>query len=186
MLREKEASIDYDNKGIQDVWQHCKDAFLKLASKYSGYKSSKKREWMSQDTWNKIKERRELKKRGLSAKTRENYDQIQKEYSKVAADIKKKIRRNKRAHMESIAQEAQKAAERGDTRTLFNNVRRISGTKRSQKLIKDKNGKVLTTTEEQLQRWTEYFKETLNMARTNRDVLTTAKQPELQINTEPP
>jgi hypothetical protein len=104
----------------------------------------------------------------------------------VAADIKKKIKRDKRAYMESIAQEAQKAAERGDTRTLFNNVRRISGTKRSQKLIKDKNGKVLTTTEEQLQRWTEYFKETLNMARTNRDALTTAKQPELQINTEPP
>jgi hypothetical protein len=186
MLREKEASIDYDNKGIQDVWQHCKDAFLETSKQVLGYKSSKKREWMSQDTWNKIKERRELKKRGLSAKTRENYDQIQKEYSKVAADIKKKIKRDKRAHMESIAQEAQKAAERGDTRTLFNNVRRISGTKRSQKLIKDKNGKVLTTTEEQLQRWTEYFKETLNMARTNRDALTTAKQPELQINTEPP
>jgi hypothetical protein len=186
MLREKEASIDYDNKGIQDVWQHCKDAFLETSKQVLGYKSSKKREWMSQDTWNKIKERRELKKRGLSAKTRENYDQIQKEYSKVAADIKKKIKRDKRAHMESIAQEAQKAAERGDTRTLFNNVRRISGTKRSQKLIKDKNGKVLTTTEEQLQRWTEYFKETLNMARTNRDALTTAKQPDLQINTEPP
>jgi hypothetical protein len=61
-LREKEASIDYDNTGIQDVWQHCKDAFLETSKQVLGYKSSKKKEWMSQDTWNKIKERRELEK----------------------------------------------------------------------------------------------------------------------------
>jgi hypothetical protein len=55
MLREKEASIDYDNKGIQDVWQHCKDAFLETSKQVLGYKSSKKREWMSQDNGIKLK-----------------------------------------------------------------------------------------------------------------------------------
>jgi hypothetical protein len=55
-------------KEYKMFWQHCKDAFLETSKQVLGYKSSKKREWMSQDTWNKIKERRELKKRGLSAK----------------------------------------------------------------------------------------------------------------------
>jgi hypothetical protein len=48
-------------------------------------------------------------------------------------------------------------------KVLYDTTKKLAGNcRQTSQQIKDKNGKVLTTTEEQLARWTEHFKELLN------------------------
>ena len=72
-------------------------------------------------------------------------------------------RRDKRRRIDEIAREAEEAAEQRDMKRVHDTTRLLSGRKTVQsKPVKDKNGAVLTWTEDQLNRWKEHFQEVLN------------------------
>ena len=48
-------------------------------------------------------------------------------YRKKNVAVKKSIRKDKRGYMDSLAEEAQSAAERGDTRTVYKITRTLTG-----------------------------------------------------------
>jgi len=59
--------------------------------------------------------------------------------------------------------EAQHAAEKGDSRTVYKITKTLTGGfTNSSTIVKDKNGNALTKNEEQLERWAEHFEEILN------------------------
>ena len=59
--------------------------------------------------------------------------------------------------------EAKSSAERGDTRTVYKITKTLTGGFTSKTtVVKDKDGKVLTKEQDQLYRWAEHFRETLN------------------------
>ena len=77
--------------------------------------------------------------------------------------VKRNCRKDKRAWFERKAQEAQDAANRNDTKTMYCIVRELSGSQFGRGVpIKSKDGNTLLTIEEQEKRWLEHFQETLN------------------------
>ena len=89
---------------------------------------------------------------------------LQHEYKEVDKSVKHKTRRDKRGYIDKLAEEAQDAANRGNTRTLYGIIRKLSGDfgRSGEGPIKEKTGAILTSDEERMARWAEHFHETLN------------------------
>ena len=69
----------------------------------------------------------------------------------------------KRRRIDEIARQAREAAEQRDIKRVYDTTRLLSGRKMVQSNpLQDKNGVVLTRTEDQLNRWKEHFQEVLN------------------------
>lgn len=68
------------------------------------------------------------------------------------------MRRDKRNYINKMADQAEEAAKRNNWKEVYNTTRKITDRKfRKTTHIKDKEGRTLTTIEEQLDRWAEYF-----------------------------
>ena len=77
--------------------------------------------------------------------------------------MKKGCKGDKKKYVEQLAEEAERACNKGDIKSLYNITRQLSGrTSNTNTLVRDKNGKALTKPEEQLTRWQEHFQEVLN------------------------
>ena len=78
-------------------------------------------------------------------------------------EVKRSCRRDKRKTIDDIAQEAEEVAEKRDMKKVYDTTRLLSGKRNVQSTpVKDKNGDVLTSTDDQLIRWKEHFQEILN------------------------
>ena len=55
--------IETDNDIIDLAWERSKQALLETCQETLGFIQHKRKTWISDDTWNKIEERRILKKR---------------------------------------------------------------------------------------------------------------------------
>ena len=118
---------------------------------------------MSDNTWNKINERRKCKEQLLNATTRQQTRQAQELYNNKDKEVKKGCRDDKRKHVEQLADDAETACSKGDIEPLYNITRQLSGkTSNSDTPVKDKNGNIITKPEDQLKRWREHFQEVLN------------------------
>ena len=118
---------------------------------------------MSDDTWNKVEERRKCKEKVLKATTRQQTKQAQNIYQDKDKEVKKGCKQDKRNYVDHLAEEAETACSKGDIKTLYNITRQLSGrTSKSNTHVKDKNGNIITKLEEQLKRWREHFQEVLN------------------------
>ena len=103
-----------------------------------------------------------MKDQARSAEVMKLYNERYKELNKP---VKKSCRKDKNEWFEQKGEEAQNAVSRNDTKTLYRIVRDLSGSQSNSNVpIKDRNGKVLLTIEEQTNRWVEDFKEVLNQS----------------------
>ena len=86
------------------------------------------------------------------------------EYKEIDKPVKHKTRRDNRALIDKLAEEAEDVANRGNTRTLYGIAKKLSGdfSQSGEGPIKDKTGAVLTSDEEKKVRWAEHFYETFN------------------------
>ena len=113
---------------------------------------------MSDDTWNKIKERKILKEKVLASKTRQQTKEAQERYNDKDKEVKKGCKGDKKKYVEHLAEEAERACNKGDIKSLYNITRQLSGrTSNTNTIVRYRNGKVLTKHEEQLTRWQEHF-----------------------------
>ena len=118
---------------------------------------------MSEGTWKLFEERRELKARIESAKTRRQKLTSTCLYHTKNREAKRSCWRDKRARMDSIALEAEEAAEKKGMKKVYDTTWLLSRKRNIQsKPVKDRNGEVLTKIEDQLNRWKEYFQKFLN------------------------
>ena len=77
--------------------------------------------------------------------------------------MKKSCRRDKIHWIESKDAEAQEAANRNDTKSMYRIVRELTNSRSISSIpIKSKGGLTLTTEEEQSNRWMEHFEGVLN------------------------
>jgi hypothetical protein len=60
-------SEDYDDD-VKIKWMKIKDIYLETSEKVLGYRDQKQKEWMSDETWNKIKDRKEIKSESIIVK----------------------------------------------------------------------------------------------------------------------
>ena len=85
------------------------------------------------------------------------------QYASLDKKLKRSCKKDKKASIEKKETEAEKAAKKNDSKTLFKIFKELTGVNSNNKVpIKDKHGKVLSSEEEQNHRWIEHFREVLN------------------------
>ena len=114
-------------------------------------------------TWILIDKRKKAKSMKEQARSAEEMKLYNEQYKELYKAVKKSCRKDKNEWFEQKGEEAQNAARRNDTKTLYRIARDLSGSQSNSNVpIKDKNGKVLLTIEEKTNRWVEHFKNVLN------------------------
>ena len=122
-----------------------------------------RKEWLSEETYRKIEERRKAKQILNDARTRQGKREANRYYNEKNREVKKSCRRDKTNLIESIAREAEDAAKKNDPRTLYMTTRKLSGIRCNQnRPIRSEDGTLLTKMEDQLQRWKRHFESVLN------------------------
>ena len=106
-----------------------------------------------------MQERKQKKGTINCSRTRKEKEAAQAEYNKAHKEVRQSVRKDRRTYIENLAAQVEEAANMRDKKDLYDTTKTRSGNVRqTSQQIKDKNGKVLTTTEEQLARWAEHIK----------------------------
>ena len=98
-----------------------------------------------------------------NSRTRAAKARAQEEYTAVDREVKRSIKKDKRDYIDDLARQAEIAARQGNLRDLYLVTKKLTGKfQQTDKPVMDKNGNPLTTTNKQLKRWAEHFRELLN------------------------
>ena len=130
--------------------------------KVLGKKKTQHKEWISADTIHKLETERERTVLNNS-RTRAAKARAQEEYTAVDREVKRSIKKDKRDYIDDLARQAEVATGQGNLRDLYLVTKKLTGKfQQTDKPVMDKNGNPLTTTDEQLKRCSEHFRELLN------------------------
>ena len=154
-----------ENLPEDDINTHC-NKILNLYTESSkttlGHKTIQKKEWISEATWSLVERRKEAKQKMLASNGEINAE-ARHDYKIFNTGVKRSARKDKRDYIENMALEAQVAADKGDSQTVYRVIKSLTGGLRSKSTtVKDKNGNNLSTEKDQLQRWAEHFEDILN------------------------
>ena len=148
---------------IEQEWSKIREIYSSTCEEVLGRAKRERKAWMSENTWRLVEERRVLEVKLEAAKTRQQKLAAVGRYNEKNHEVERSCRRDKRRRIDEISREAEEAAEQRDMKRVNDTTRLPSGRKTVQsKTVKDKNGAVLTRTEDQLNRWKEHFQEVLN------------------------
>ena len=153
---------------IEDVdsyWSEVKDALKDTGEQVLGNRMKKKKEWLTNETWRLIDERKEISKRLLNEELVDGVRQsLKDDYRAKERETKRRVRQDKREFVDGLAQEAEEAERRHDSRSLFQISKQLckkpSFANASQVFSRD--GVLLTKEAEQRDRWAEHFNDVLN------------------------
>jgi hypothetical protein len=123
----------------------------------------KKKDWMTQQTWEKIRERKNVKEAMNTCKTRARKVELQNKYAEKNWEVKKSVGRDQRNWTDNLSYQAEAAANKRNLKELFA-ITRVLSRKQIQRNqpIGNKDGTLLTNTEDQLKHWQEHFSKILN------------------------
>ncbi|KAK7101726.1 hypothetical protein V1264_020063 [Littorina saxatilis] len=186
-LQEEEENTG--NTNVDAAWKRIEGIYTESSQTCLGYRTGQKgKEWIQQETWTAIEERRNIKKKVTDAKSARLKERYQQEYSEAHKKVKRLARKNKREYMEELATQAEEAATKGEQGSLYKITKQISGKFKSASAgpVKDKQGKLLTTEKEIEERWAEHFQEVLNRPDPEDTPEIEEAEEDLDINTEPP
>lgn len=156
-------AADSEDSTVEKKWSKFKDAYNQTAEKVLGFRRRKVKPWISADSWQKIEERGTIKKKVEEAKSKRIKERRQLQYREKDVEVKRSIRRDKRAWVDRIATEAEESASRGNMKGVYDAAKTLCNDRpRSMGAVKDKNGKLLTTEADVKKRWEEHFCEVLN------------------------
>lgn len=130
-----------------------KDSGVTLTGEESlSYARHKRKEGISPGSWKLIDERKELKRKMTSAQQLEKAE-FQQCYARKNREVKRSVRQDKITYIDGKAEEAESAASRGDSRTLYKITKELSGrTYYTSKPVKNTVGETLTDTADQMAR----------------------------------
>uniref|UniRef100_A0A7I5E8S3 Reverse transcriptase domain-containing protein n=1 Tax=Haemonchus contortus TaxID=6289 RepID=A0A7I5E8S3_HAECO len=149
---------------LEDEWTAIRDTIKVCAEEVVGRRRGKrKEEWIKDSTWQKIDERKYAKLQREQVKTSRELEEAKRRYTELDRLVKKSCRDDKNDWLIRKGAEAQYAADHGDSKTLYRIVRELTGNRSNSNVpIRDKNGRLLSSSDEQNQRWLEYFRDILN------------------------
>ena len=155
--------IEDNETDIETQWKHYKKLWHDTCQEVPGKKKTQHKEWISADTIHKLETRRERKTVPNNSRTRAAKAGAQEEYTAVNREVKRSIKKDKRDYIDDLARQAETAAGQGNMKDLYLVTKKLTGKfQQTDKPVMDKNGNPLTTTNEQLKRWAEHFRELLN------------------------
>ncbi|CAG2254605.1 unnamed protein product [Mytilus edulis] len=137
--------------------------FNDTAENVLGIRDSTSKRWISDTTWNVIEKRRSTKSKCNQARSERLKEKLQKEYSELNKEVKKKARKDKLQYIEGLANEAEEACKHGELSTVYKITKQLCGKSNNNDTpVLSKNGEVLTSESQKLERWAEHFREVLN------------------------
>jgi len=161
-LRDRTTTLN-SNGTIDEMWGNIKTAFIETGLEHVPKTPKQRAPWISEASWELIEKRRLLKNRLNKVQDHQQKDIIRNEYREVHRMTQRSVRRDKRKIVNDLAMKAEAAASRNDAAELYKITKEISGGRsRAVQTVADENGRLLTTVEDQLQRWRDYFCKLLN------------------------
>ena len=150
---------------INASYDKLKEAYSVTSEKVLGHRKKHRKDWVSEGTWQKIEGRNTTKQQLLvtAGQPADAVAETVEKYRTLDKEVKKSAHQDKRRFVNDLGKEAQDAADRRDTRTVYKIAKVLTGsfTNRSS-VVKDKQGNVLAKVEEQMTRWAEHFQEVMN------------------------
>ena len=143
-----------DQDPVECSWNRFKESYAAAAKKTVGFKKKKTKKWLSAETWVRIEARRKAKEKMLNAKSSRQIQRTQQEYKIRDREVKQSARKDKRNFIETLANEAEEAAEKREFGTVYKITKQLCGNNTNHSMpVKDREGKVITTEREQAARW---------------------------------
>lgn len=96
---------------------NCKKSFIETCEHVLRYRKRERKDWIGDDTWQAIEERRDLKNE--CHREPEKKEQWRQEYQQKSRTAKKKTRRDKRQYVDDLACEARLAAGQRNMKDLY-------------------------------------------------------------------
>ena len=147
---------------VNDDCSQIEKVYTETADKVLGRVKKRSKQWLRDDTWRAIEERRQIGNKIDSTRSERVKGRLRIEYRLKDREVKRRAREDKRHWTEEIAKEAERSAEKGRTRELYQAARRLTNKKmRQAAAVKDKHGEVIKDKEVRLERWAEHFEEVL-------------------------
>ena len=151
-----EALQHIEEESVEEKW-------VKAAKETLGCRKTNHKEWISEETWAKIEERKTIREKLLNEEDALQRREIENEYQRKDREVKRSARRDKRNYIDCLASEAEEAAKTGNSAKVYKITKKLCNKKLAgTKPVRKKNGEVITDEKGQGERWTEHFKEILN------------------------
>ncbi|VDP76932.1 unnamed protein product, partial [Schistosoma curassoni] len=180
LLKEEETTME-------DNWKSINEALTSTCQEVLGLKKHHHKEWISIETLDKTKERKNKKTAINNSRTRAAKVQAQAEYIEANKQVKWSIRADKKKYVEELATTAEKAAREGIMKQLYDTTKKLAGKySKPERPVKDKEGKPITEIQEQWNRWVEYFEKLLNRPAPMNPPEIEAAHIDLPIDVNPP
>ena len=152
-----------EEETIDDQWNKMKEIVTSTCEEVLGRKKRVHKDWITPDTLKLVTDRKKKKAAVNVSHTRLEKARAQEAYAIANRRVKNSIKAEKRNFVSMIATEAEEAARHGNMRDLYNTTKKLSRKAgNSERPIKDKQGRVLQSEEEQKKRWKDHFEELLN------------------------
>jgi len=163
-------------------WNNLKGVLQKAGEEEIPRIPERKKCYISDFTWDLINQRKNLNDSMNDASTQDERKRIEIEYHKKECEVKKSARKDRRKWYNSLADQAQEAANNNQTRELYRLTRQIAGKSTLvEKPVKDEDGRDITDESQQLEQWTKHFRQVLTVPLSNSSSLTESEEPELNI-----
>lgn len=145
---------------IEETWKSISDVVKKVATEVVGFqKPQKPLGWRDEEYDDAVAQKDQARLRCLDRDTRGNREKY-KEKRRFAVRV---ARRKKRQHKRKCLTELEDLRDRNEARKFYQNVNKgRKGVAPQPTFCKDKSGKLLTSEEQVVKRWEEYFAELLN------------------------
>jgi hypothetical protein len=130
-----------DNSNGEEVKTSRKqivDAFTETANNKLGHKEIGKNPWITRDSWKKVDEKRELKNNTVKIRSGRLKERLRKGYQEKDKEVKQSMRKYRREWTDNMTEEAEKAAQNGRMKTVYEVSRTLCNEKENQNYLKIK------------------------------------------------
>jgi hypothetical protein len=94
-----------------------------------GKREREQKEWMTQETWEKIERRRELKQKINRCQDQQEKTDLRAQYWEANREVKRDARNDKREFVHGLTEEAETAVNQNNMKRLYEITRALSGKK---------------------------------------------------------
>lgn len=176
----------------QNTWADVSSVCKVTARSVLGTQNCKVKPWISDESWTEIQNRKRLHSERINAKTQAQKEQARSQYRQSSRRVRNLVRADREKYYNSIAEQAEQAANTGNLRGVYSAIKQLSGNNiRGTTILKAADGTELTSPEQQLERWRDFF--SLQASTNHNDhqeddtlFLTTRRNPRRDISTDPP
>ncbi|GFS14887.1 craniofacial development protein 2-like [Elysia marginata] len=121
-------SVDNDQNTdtIETLSSNLEIAYTDAAKDVLGFRRNKTKPWISQESWTRIHERKEIHKKLIGTKSERLKQRHRDDYKQKDKDVKKQLKQDKKNWLQAKAKETEEAARNQHSKTLYSIVKTLT------------------------------------------------------------